>query len=274
MFPKALIVMLVACFLAPASISEVGPEHSPDVTVFLQAVTLSYDGQHDAARAKFGEYRERHPEDLLVPIRVFYDHLFDVRLSKMDKGEYQDLLHQVNDAITLFEAKGCAGTDLTGIAGDTLDCDYIGAALYSFRAVLRIKNESALWKFQNRNLLRADDDEFFLYAKRSKSLQSQFLLGVHEYELSQSLIGSFIRDPHDRDHGLRTIEGSLASMSPFADDGWFYVLRIELKNQDGAALLIKDHPPAAIIARLQPKYPHNRMFGDGLTSFTDSFESH
>ena len=274
MCSKATIFLLAVCLSAPVFGSQSVAEHLSDTQLFRTAVVLSYDGNHNAAREKFDEYRKSHPDDLLVPIRVFYDHLFDVHASKMDKDEYQRLLHEADVAIALFESKKCAGTDLAGIAGDTLDCDYVGAALYSFRAVLRVKNESAIWKLKNSKVLRADDNSFFFYARRSRSLQAQFLLGVHEYEISQSILGFITGDPRDRDEALKTIGRSLASRSPFADDVWFYVLRLELKNQDGAQFFIKDHPPAAIIAMLQPKYPHNRMFGDGLSSFSDSFESH
>jgi hypothetical protein len=193
----------------------------------------------------------------------------------MGKDEYHRLLGNVNGAIERFElTKKCAGTDFAGIAGDALDCDYAAAALYSLREVLRLKNESTLWKIENRKMLHADDGLFFFYARRSQSLDAQFLLGIHEYELSQSIARFIINDPDNLNEALETIKRSFASKSPFADDVWFYVLRMELKGQDGAQAFVKDYPPAKIIARLQPKYPHNRIFQESLNSFSDSFESH
>jgi hypothetical protein len=279
MFRKAKVFLLAVCVSAPAFGSQGASAQSGDVSVFLEGVRLSYNGQHEEAQAKFGEYERNHHDDLLVPLRSGMNQLFDVRSSKMSKDEYHELLGDISNAIILLETKKCVDTDLQGIAGGTLDCDYVGAALYSFRAALRMKNERWYWVINNRKMLRADDDQFFYYAKRSKSRQALFLIGVHEYELCQSVLGSVTGDPHDCKEALATINRSLDDESPFADDIWFYVLRLEfrdLKSQkdDGGGYFEKDHPWAAIVARLYPKYPRNRLLQESPDSYTDSYESH
>jgi hypothetical protein len=268
------------CLSAPADGFQWGAsEDTSGAQIFFQAVALSYDGNHQVARKKFAEYQLNHPDDLLAPIRVSYDHLFDVNLSKMTKGDYDDLIKAMDSAIAIFESKRCAGTDLRQLAGDTLDCDYVGAALYSARVVWRIKRDGA---FHNRSENGADDKQFFVHAERSKSPQAKFLLGIHEYEASNAKwhgIGAswalkLHGTPVDQDEAIRNIEASFANESPFADDVWFYVLRLELQHKPGAETLAKNHSPASIIARLQPKHPHNRIFADGLSSsFTDSFNN-
>ena len=141
------IFLLAACLLTPACGSQRASKQSSDAQLFLRAVALSYDGGHNEARRLFEQYRQGHPNDLLVPMRVGYDHLFDVHAAKMSKEEYRDLLGKEDAAIALFEKKQienrpCGGTDLAGIAGDALDCDSVGAALYSFRAVFASRTKA------------------------------------------------------------------------------------------------------------------------------------
>ncbi|HUC31244.1 MAG TPA: hypothetical protein VMR99_00970 [Candidatus Paceibacterota bacterium] len=253
--------ILAVCFSASAPGQQITSDTSSEVQAFQHAAWLSYDGKHDDTRTEFAKYKQSHPDDLLSTVRLSYDYLFDTR-SKMSRAEYHDLLHKVNDAIALFELKKCAGTDLAGIAGNTLDCDYLGAALYSFRMALQMKNEKFYWGIMHLTALQADDDHFFLYARRSDNagiLQSRFLLGVHEYELSQSGIGSHTRDPHDRADALALIRASLLGTSPFADDQWFFVLDFENKNPNDVPACFKDYPRDAVIARLHSEYPDNGM---------------
>ncbi len=229
-----------------------------DTHVFLEGVALSYNGDHAAAREKFQEYDRNHPDDLLGPLRMFYDRFFDVHSSKMDEKQYRDLLRDVNRTISIFETKGCTGTDLREIAGDTLDCEYVGAALYSFREVLFLKNHWIL----NLKAELADDKNFSIHAGRSASLQAAFLMGVHEYEKSEHFFG------RGREEAIRKISAALGDKSPFKDDIWFFVLRTESQNKEGMDDIAKRYPSGEISARLKAKYPDNRIFRDS----TDSFE--
>ena len=233
------------------------PKQSGDVYAFLNAVALSYNNYHPQAREEFQKYKQAHPNDLLSRLRMLYDRTSDVHFKDMDQTNYKDLLVDVDDAIGIFEAKACAGIDLAGIAENTLDCDYVGAALYSFRVALLVGNEGYVWKFKHRKVLRADDDKFFYHAKRSKSLQAQFLLGVHENELSKSALGGVTKDPNDRHEGLEIIRRSMKDGSPFADDIWFYVLRQEI-DDPAVAKSFPEASPIAIITRLQAKYPNQK----------------
>lgn len=270
-------LLLTACVSAPAL--------DQSTKTFPEGVRLSYDGDHQEARREFLAYKKAHPDDLLSALRLDYDYLFDVNTSE---GEYGSLLRDADAAIGIFEAEKragtpCSGTDLKGIAGDTLDCDYVGAALYSFRVAIRIKKDGkfADWKEDGE-----DDRQFFAYAvpsARAGCVQAEFLLAVHEYEASSArvlgaplLVPWILKKkgiPVDRDDALRNLVASLRDKSPFADDVRFYILRIELEHKEGDQELEKKASPAALIAILQPKYPHNRMFEDSLDSFSDSFES-
>ena len=233
------------------------PKQSGDVYAFLNAVALSYNNYHPQAREEFQKYKQHHPDDLLSRLRMLYDRTSEVHFKDMDQTRYKDLLLEVDEAIDLFEINACVGTDLAGIAENTIDCDYIGAALYSFRVALLAGNESWRWKVVHRKVLRADDDKFFYHAKRSKSLQAQFLLGVHENELSKSVLGGVTNDPNDRHEALKLIRNSMKDGSPFADDIWFYVLRQEI-DDPAVARSFPEVPPAVIIARLQAKYPNQK----------------
>jgi len=270
---KAIIAIVAVCLSAPALCAASGPEQTSDTQLFFQGLALSYNGDHDAARAKFAEYDQRHPDDLLARLRTFDDRMFDIRSNKLSKEEYRHFLADVNAAIATYEEKGCSGTDLKGIGDGTLDCDYIAAALYSMRMALYLRNESKWWVFNNRKMLRGEDDRFFFYARRSKSLQAKFLLGVHEYEIVNSRWGAFSNDPRDLDEAMRFIKEALDDKSPFANDVLFFALRTEIENQPGAPELTACCPAAAIIAILQPQYPKNRIFQSSLSSsFSDSFE--
>jgi len=229
-----------------------------DAQVFLEALALSYNGDHVAARQKFQEYGRNHPDDLLGPLRIFYDRFFDVHSSKMDEKQYRELLRDVNRAISIFETKACTGTDLREIAGNTLDCEYVGAALYSFREVLFLKNHWIL----NLKAEVADDRNFFLHASRSASLQAVFLVGVHEYEKSEHFFGK------GREQAIQKISASLNDKSPFRDDIWFFVLRMEAQKKDGMDGIARRYSAGGISARLKASYPNNRFFRDS----TDSFE--
>lgn len=277
-------LLLAACLSAPALSVQPRPSavRTPDEMLFLDAVALSYNGQHDAARKEFEEYQRRHPDDLLVPIRLVEDQLFDVNL-KPDAATYDRLLGIVDAAIGTYVSKQCSGTDLRGIGNGALDCDYAGAALYSFRVALRIKRDG---KFANWSENGADDKQFRTLAERSfaetGSCQAEFLLGVHEYEASGATVWHLpaawlLRKkgiPVDQEHAIRMIQAALGDKSPFADDVWFYVLWVEIKNKPGADEFAKKFSEAAIVTRLYPKYPHNRLLEDGFHSFSDTFESY
>lgn len=268
---------LVMCLSALAVGQQPGKKaaakFTPDEQEFRDANTLSRNGKHEEARKEFTDYQGKHPDDLLVPVRVAYDYLFDVGFPLKDKSEFGSLVDDMDKAIQKFEllkSQGCPGTYL---AEGTLDCDYIGAALYSTRVVLRIKRDGGALK--SKDLNAADDNQFFFYAHRSKSVQAQFLLGVHEYQASMATwlgvpaawaLKKFRKTPVDRDEGLRLIVASLKDQSPFVDDVWLFILDVEIENKSGADMLAKEYSSAAIIARLQPKYPNNRIFGNGLTS--------
>ncbi len=291
--------MFAACVLAPVLTAQKNASSCPgDACAFLEAQNLSYNGYHKGhysyeayhpgAREMFRQYKSVHPDDFLSVIRMDYDYLFDVNASP---AEYAALLQDVDTAIARFEAlkyagTPCAGTDLKGIARGALDCNYIGAALYSFREAIRIKKDG---KFADWNANGVDDRQFFSYARTSASagcIQAKFLLAVHEYEAGNATLAGIphiipwvLRTkgvPADRDDAVRKLAHALAAndQSPFADDIRFYVLRIELQHKYGAEELSKEFPPAALIAQLQPKYPHNRMFEDGLESFSDTYEDH
>ncbi len=228
------------------------------------------------AREEFREYRERHPDDMLVPVRVLYDHLFDVRDMGMSRGEYDALIVMLNGAISRFTRIGCAGTDLRGIGRNMLDCNYVGAALYSSREALHLAFHGTLWRLMHKDVIGADDRRFFFYIRQPHpSAQTMFLAGLHEYEASNSgwsLMLKMKNIPTDMDDALRIVSGAFGDKSPFADDVWFFALRTELERKPGGDRIERIHPPAEIIARLQPRYPDNRIFRDGLTSsFKDPF---
>ncbi len=294
-----LFLMFAACVFAPALTKQKNASScSGDVCTFFEAQNLSYDGYHEGyysygayhpgAREMFRQYKSVHSDDFLSVIRMDYDYLFDVNAAP---AEYAALLQDVDTAIARFEAlkhegTPCAGTDLKGIARGALDCDYIGAALYSFREAIRIKKDG---KFADWDANGVDDRQFFAYARASASagcIQAKFLLAVHEYEAGNATLAGIphiipwvLRKkgvPADRDDALGKLAHALAAndQSPFADDIRFYVLRIELQRKYGAEELSRIFPAAALIGQLQPKYSHNRMFQDGLDSFSDTYEAH
>ena len=265
---------LVVCLSASASENDGATRrHEPagdDVRLFYQALRDSYDGRHAAAREEFREYQERHPDDMFVPVRILYDHLFDIHDAGLEGGEYAALLAMMNGAISRFARVGCAGTDLQGIGNGMLDCNYVGAALYSSREALYLAFHGTFWRMMHKDIIGADDRQFFFYVHQEHpSVQTMFLEGLHEYEAGNSawsLVLKMENIPTSMDDALRIVSGTFGDESPFADDVWFFALRTELERKAGAERIERIHPPAEIIARLQPKYPDNRIFSDGLTS--------
>lgn len=275
----ALAVCLSASALGNKGASRRHEPAGDDIRLFHRALRDSYDGKHAVAREEFREYQERHPDDMLVPVRVLYDHLFDVHDADMDRGEYRALLAMMNAAISRYARVGCAGTDLQGIGNGTLDCNYVGAALYSSREALYLAFHGTLWRLMHKDLIGADDRRFFFYVHQAHpSAQTMFLEGLHEYEASNSgwsLVLKMKNIPASTDDALRIVLAAFEDKSPFADDIWFFALRTELERKPGAERIERIHPPAEIIARLQQKYPDNRIFNDGLTSsFKDPFASY
>ena len=142
---KSCSMFFVPVFLFAAGLlAGQGPEapHEDGVLLLMKGIALSYDGHHDEAQKEFGEYRRAHPDDLLVYLRIAYDRFFGKAHGAVSHDEYLLLLNFTNEAIEKYEKIGCAGTDLKSIAGTTLDCPYIGAALYSLRMTIVGKSDS------------------------------------------------------------------------------------------------------------------------------------
>lgn len=234
-----------------------GPEATvkDGTLVFMEGIALSYASHHAAAQENFEAYRKSHPDDLLVYLRICYDRFFGARGEKLSRDEYSALLGTVTEAIGKYEAKGCAGTDIRSVAGDTLDCAYVGAALYSFRMTLAGKYDS--WFKVGR-----DRDKFVLYANQSRSLQAQFLLGLYEYEPSvqswpvRAVLRRFSNVPTDHARAVAQILRSLdGNAGPFVDDIWFFVFDAECRY-DGADFM-KRYPLTQVFRYLRAKYPEN-----------------
>lgn len=255
----------------PSERTHTGTATQNDTALFRSAVMDSYDGQHETARRDFAEYEALHPDDLLARLRNLYDHQFDTR-PDVPSNAYGAVMKEADDAIKIYEHVGCAGTDIRGLTGGTVDCAYIGAALYSFREV---------WRFEHAHFYRLpfvfgkikdDDRKFFACTRVSHAVQTQFLLGVHEYEMSRvaavpftasKLKGAHI--PFDRDDALRKMTSALVDTGPFADDVWFYLYHLERNHEKEAWAkeLVEAHPLQSMRQRLEAKYPDNRVLWDG-----------
>jgi hypothetical protein len=266
MCSKTAIVLLTTCLSVFAFARQGASERSTDAQTFLAAQNLSDGGHHDEARARFRQYKQDHPQDLLVPLRMGYDYLLDSRprTGQQAHADYLTALGFVSDAIRTFEKNGntCVGTDIQGISNGTIDCNYVGAGLYSLREALILKNET-------KHIHEMDDDRHLrAYAGWSGSPQSKFLLGVHEYEESiirykgiriAPFIAVFERTTIDQNDGLNLIASSLTKETVFSDDGWFYVLKLEIDRRPGYERFAKDprYSIDAIKKRLRAKYPDN-----------------
>lgn len=253
---RALFASIISLFCVEL-LAQKGPEATPEdgTLVFMEGIALSYASHHAAAEEKFEAYRKTHPDDLLAYLRTCYDRFFGARGEKFSRDEYPALLGIVTEAIAKYEAKGCAGTDIRSIAGDTLDCAYVGAALYSFRMTLAGKYDS--W-FK----VGKDRDKFLSCANQSRSLQAQFLLGLYEYEPSvqswpiRTALRHFGRVPTDHAHAVATVLQSLdGNAGPFVDDIWFFVFDAECRY-DGADFM-KKYPLTQVFGYLRAKYPDN-----------------
>lgn len=255
-------IMLATCFLTSTWGQQPAPEIPSDAHFLNDGTFYSYDSKHDEARDDFATYRQSHPDDLLSHTREFYDHFFDAREKHRTKEQYRDLLQEVDNAIGLFEVEGekCTGTDQKILTDSGLNCEYIGAALYSFREALRASNQ---WYMLNFFSNRADDEKFLKHAKLSGTLQARFLVATHDYIKFQHLhIGNL-------QSIFKELKTALADTSPFADDVWFYLLNLE-KTDPAAAQFFKDYPIEMIKARLAAKYPDN----SAIQGEAKSYDSH
>jgi hypothetical protein len=250
-------------FFTPGLLAEKRPEvRSEDgILVFMRGIALSYSGRHAEAQKEFEEYRRAHPDDLLVYLRIGYDRFLGRRSEDISRDEYRRLVDFMNEAIGKYEKIGCSGTDLKSLAGSTLDCPYIGAALYSLRMTLVGKSDS--WRKVGK-----DRDRFLQCAKQSRSHQALFLLGVYEYEPSRQVwpirfaLQRFAHVPTDHAHAVATIFRSLeGEPSPFADDIWFFVFDAECAcdGMSGKAdnAFVEKYPLKQVFEYLHARYPGN-----------------
>jgi len=241
-------ILLGACLLLFSALWAEAPDmkmkkKQSDAQLLLDGINLSYNNRHQEAQEKFALYKQAHPDDLLVAVRILYDRFSSA--GKNDKGkfsaatEYQELLLIVNKAIATYETKQCSNTNIEEIADHTIDCPYIGAALYSFRMGLVGANDS--W-FK----VIGDRDAFVTQAGKSKVSQTLFLLGLYEYQVSVRIpfgAGWIARwkyhVPTDEGHALTLILKSLeGNESPFRDDIVFFMLDVSCYRKDAKAVRV------------------------------------
>lgn len=266
-----LAVVLLYLFFAPELLSGAfgtygGPpaRHGGDnasVLGFMRGIFLSYAGQHAEAQKEFEAYREKHPDDLLVYLRMGYDRFLGKPSAQISPEEYRSLIALVSEAIAKYEKIGCSGTDIQSVAGTTLDCPYVGAALYSLRLTLVGKSDS--WRKVGK-----DRDKFLLNAKQSRSRQALFLLGLYEYEPSRQwpplrfMLRNFAKVPTNHDRAVATILRSLeGEPDPFRDDIWLFIFDVECAC-DGRGgppdeAFLKKYPLKDLVNYLRAKYPES-----------------
>lgn len=243
-----------------------GRDMRSDVHIFLEGLAFSYNGEHKAAQQQFGEYKKRHPDDLLVQLRILYDNFFANKENndKLPKEKYWELLRATNDAVNLYERKQCVGTDIKGLTGDTVDCASIGAALYSFRMLIVGTNDSWFNVVEDKN-------KFAATVATSSSAQGTFLLGIYEYAASQRWAPARwglhfkYHVPTDENHAAELVLQALArDKSPFRDDILFFVLDTECHHADKkpAKMFEKYHSLQDIFGDLTRHYPNNKKIRD------------
>ena len=129
------ILRYLVVMVAPVALAQQGP--SGDNLLFMEAVTLSYNNRYVEAEAKFREYQKLHPDDILASLRLLYNRFFETgRGERLSSSEYRAFLGELDQTIRKYEAKDCHAIDFSA-SGRSLDCAYVGAALYSLRMTLR-----------------------------------------------------------------------------------------------------------------------------------------
>lgn len=232
-----------------------------DTFLLIDGVRQSYDGWHHAAREELQAYMKIHPYDLLAPDRLLYDYIFATHGPKMGKKEYEDVLHIADNAIKVFEARGCSGTDLS-IAGKSVDCAYVGAALYASREALLVKNNGI---FHALGAIRRDDRRALHWARRSNFQQARLLIGINEYEKSKVL---FNRRAEALDE---IVAATNDKTSLFAADPWFFIYYEEIHHGASWDWFDARYPHQEIKKWLERKYPHNGIFHNPDGAY---FEAH
>ena len=261
-----IILLCLAVAIAPIFAQQNPPG---DTLLFMEGLNLSYNNRYADARAKLAEYERLHPDDVLASLRILYNRFFETgHGERLSSDGYREFLAELDAAIRKYETKDCHAIDFSA-SGRSLDCAYVGAALYSLRMTLRGLREG--W-------LRVGDDrkKFLTYAAWSRAPQIFHLLGVYEYEPSRlsrwkRMALAVAGVPTDRDHAIRTFMRSLeGNESPFVDDIWLTVLKIE-RETDGknpcdadrrdespaVQELLLRYPPRRVLGYLQSKYPGN-----------------
>ncbi len=115
-----------------------------DALLFLEGLNLSYNNRYAEATAKFQEYRGLHPDDPLVTLRILCNRFFETNHGRnLSKEDYRKFIIEISTAIEAYEKKDCYAIDFA-TTGRSIDCDYVGAALYSLRAALHAQEMSYL----------------------------------------------------------------------------------------------------------------------------------
>lgn len=265
--------MILLCALAlPLFAQKQNPPG--DTFIFQGGLALSWNNDHDGAVREFKRYQANHPDDPLPDLRIMYTQFFKTGHGKnLSREAYAAFLADLRAAVRKYETKDCHTIDFNGIAR-SLDCAYVGAALWSLQMVLRGENEG--WR-----KVGEEHKRFLAYIDQSKSPQKNLLYGVYAYKTSTIPWGykaalklcPWFKVPTDRDEAIRTIMRALEKNdSYFFDDILFALLDIERGNKekvkdpcdpnrkpDSPAMreLLEKYPPRSFLSSLQPRYPSN-----------------
>ena len=231
-----------------------------------------YNNHYEESTEKLREYQTKHPDDYLAALCIFYNRFFESGHGKALKSvQYHQLLAELTTTIAAYEKKDCHGINFATF-GRSLDCEYVGAALWSLKLVLRGEVEGWIHVGEERR-------KFADYAERSVSPQTLFLLGVYEYKISQQgwpkrlAARTIVGAPTDRDHAVAMLLKSLKNNeSFFADEARLALLGVEKDIADGknpcnltsrgksqaVRELVESYPPRILFDYLRSRYPEHK----------------